>query len=45
MYVVYGQVHPIVQWFAIDTFPWQHLDQFECFSFANIVKGKTFLFF
>jgi hypothetical protein len=44
MYVVCGQVHPIVQWFAINAPPWQHLDQFECFSFANVVKGKKFPF-
>jgi hypothetical protein len=44
MYVVCGQVHPIVQWFAIDTSPWQHLDQFEFFSFANVVKDKKIPF-
>jgi len=45
MYVVCGQVHPIVQWFVINVSPWQHLDQFECFSFAKVVKGKKFPFF
>jgi hypothetical protein len=29
-----------VQWFAIGASLWQHLDQFEKKSFANIVKGK-----
>jgi hypothetical protein len=44
MHVVWGQVHPIVQRFAIDAFPWQHLDQFEKKSFAEVAKGKIFLF-
>jgi hypothetical protein len=45
MYVVWGQqVHPIMQWFAINTSPWQHLDQFENFSSTKVVKGKKFLF-
>jgi hypothetical protein len=39
MYVVLGQVQPIVQWFVIDASPWQHLDQFEKKSFAKVVKG------
>jgi hypothetical protein len=44
MYVVWGQVYPIVQWFAIGTFPWQHLDQFEKNSSTKVVKGKNFPF-
>jgi len=44
MYVVWGQVHPIVQWFAIGTSPWQHLDQFEKISTTKVVKGKKILF-
>jgi hypothetical protein len=42
MYVGWGQVHPIMQWFAIDASPWQHLDQFEKNSFAKVVKGFFF---
>jgi hypothetical protein len=38
-YVVWGQVRPIMQWFAISASPWQHLDQFEKKSFAKVVKG------
>jgi hypothetical protein len=45
MYVVWGQVHPIVQWFAIGTFPWQHFNQLEFFSFVKVVKGFFFFFF
>jgi hypothetical protein len=45
MYVVWGQIHPTVQWFAIGTFPWQHLDQFEENSFAiNYKRLKTSFF-
>jgi hypothetical protein len=40
MYVVWGQVHPTMQWFAIDASPRQHLDQFESFSFAKVIKGS-----
>jgi hypothetical protein len=40
MYVVWGQVHLIVQWFVIKTSPWQHLDQFEKKSSANVIKHK-----
>jgi hypothetical protein len=45
MYEVWGQVHPIVEWFAISAFPWQHLNQFEKISSAKVVKGKKFPFF
>ncbi len=45
MYVVWGQVHRIVQWFAFSTSPWQHLDQFEKKSFAKVIKGKKKSFF
>jgi hypothetical protein len=31
-----------MQWFAINTFPWQHLDQF---SFAKVEEGKKIPFF
>jgi hypothetical protein len=44
MYVVWGQIHPTVQWFAIGTSPWQDLDQFEKTSFAKIIKVKNFFF-
>jgi hypothetical protein len=44
MYVVWGQVHPIVQWFAISTSPWKYLDQFEKNSSSKVVKGKNFPF-
>jgi hypothetical protein len=44
MYVVWGQVHPIVRWFAIGASPWQHLDQFEKNSSTKVVKGKNFPF-
>jgi hypothetical protein len=44
MYVVWGQVHPIVQWFAISTSPWPYLDQFEKISSSKVVKGKNFPF-
>jgi hypothetical protein len=40
MYVVWGQVHPIMQWFGIDASPCQHLDQFEKNSYAKVIKGK-----
>ncbi len=43
--VVWGQVYPIMQWFAISTFPWQHLDQFLNFSFAKVEEGKKIPFF
>jgi hypothetical protein len=45
MYVVWGQVYPIMQWFAIGAFPWQHLDLFEKNSSAKVVKSKIFFFF
>jgi hypothetical protein len=45
MYVVWGQVHPIVQWFAIGISPCQYLDQFEKNSFVKVVKGKKKSFF
>jgi hypothetical protein len=44
MYVVWGQIHPIMQWFAINTSPWQHLDQFLKFSFAKVEEGKKIPF-
>jgi hypothetical protein len=44
MYVVWGQVYSIVQWFAIDGVSWQHLDQFEKKSSTKVVKGEIFLF-
>jgi hypothetical protein len=44
MYVVWGQIHPTMQWFAINTSPWQHLDQFEKKSFAKIIKGLKIIF-
>jgi hypothetical protein len=44
MYVVWGQVHPIVQWFAISASPWQYLDQFEKKSSTKVVKGKKIPF-
>jgi hypothetical protein len=33
-----------MQWFAIGASPWQHLDQFQFFSFAKVEKGKKFPF-
>jgi hypothetical protein len=45
MYVVWGQVYPIMQWFAIGAFPWQHLDLFEKKSSTKVVKNKKNLFF
>jgi hypothetical protein len=45
MYVVWGQVHLIMEWFAINTSPWQHLDQFEKNSFTKVVKSKKKSFF
>jgi hypothetical protein len=45
MYVGWEQFHPIVQWFAINTSPWQHLDQSEKNSSAKVVKGKKIPFF
>jgi hypothetical protein len=45
MYVVWGQVHPVVHWFAISASPWQNLDQFEKNSSAKVAKGKNFPFF
>jgi hypothetical protein len=44
MYVVWGQVHPIMQWFVINTYPWQHLDQSKKNSFAKVIKGKKIHF-
>jgi hypothetical protein len=44
MYVVWGQVHPIMEWFAINASPWQHLDQFEKKSSIKVVKSLKFLF-
>jgi len=44
MYVVWGHVHPIMQWFAINTSPWQHLDQSEKNSSTKVVKGKKNFF-
>jgi len=44
MYVVWGQVHPIVHWLAIGASPWQHLDQFEKKSSRKVVKGIFFPF-
>jgi hypothetical protein len=35
-YVIWGQVHPIMLWFEMSVSPWQHLDQFEKKSFANV---------
>jgi hypothetical protein len=47
MYVVWRQVDPIVQWFAIGTSPRQQLDQFEKKSFfltqENVVYVKPCL--
>jgi hypothetical protein len=40
MYEVWGQVHPIMQWFAISASPQQYLDQFEQNSSTKVVKGK-----
>jgi hypothetical protein len=45
MYVVWGQVHPIMQWFAIGAYPRQHLDQFEILSFTKVEEGKKFPFY
>jgi hypothetical protein len=42
MCVVWGQVHPIMEWFAIIASPWQHLDQFEKESSAKVVKKTIF---
>jgi hypothetical protein len=44
MYVVWGQVSPIVQTITIGASSWQHLDQFENVSFAKVVKDNSFLF-
>jgi len=44
MYVVWGHVHPIMQWFVISASPWQHLDQFEKKLSTKLVKGKKFPF-
>jgi hypothetical protein len=42
MCVVWGQVHPIMEWFAIIASPWQHLDQFEKKSSTKVVKKTIF---
>jgi hypothetical protein len=36
IYMIWGQVHPIMQWFAIGTSPWQQLDQFENFHLQRL---------
>jgi hypothetical protein len=33
-----------MQWFAINASPWQHIDQFEIFSFTKVEEGKNFPF-
>jgi hypothetical protein len=45
MYVVWAQAHPIVQCFAIGTFPWQQLDEFENLSSTKVVKDFIFFLF
>jgi hypothetical protein len=45
MDVVWGQVHSIIQWFVINTCPWQHLDQFEEKTFTKVEESKKNSFF
>jgi hypothetical protein len=44
MYVVWGQVYPIMQWFAIGAFPLQYLNLFEKKSSTKVVKCKKIFF-
>jgi hypothetical protein len=42
--LLFTHTHHKWQWFAISTSPWQHLDQFEFFPFAKVIKGIFFPF-